>query len=98
MLGRHVFESVRLVEDSNLVIRQQAGSHVPKRQITHKQGMVDDQEMSLAPLPAGFKVETVGVAGTLASQTIAAVALHQIPNRRQRLEIEVASTAVLRSP
>ena len=49
-------------------------------------------------LPAGLEVEAVVVVAAVAAQAVAAVALDEVPDGRQRLEAEVAAAAVLRLP
>ena len=60
--------------------------------------MVDDQDLRVldaAPRPI---VKALLIAWALAAETVAAVALDQVPERRLRLKRQVAAAAVLRGP
>ena len=60
--------------------------------------MVDDQQLGAEHLLAGLEIETFGVVGAGPTEAIAAVALHGVPNGRQRLKAEIAAAAFLGLP
>ena len=98
MVGGHVFERVRLVEDYDLVVRQQPAAGPPQRQVGEEQGVVHDQHVRAEHLLAGRVVEAIPVARALAAQAVPAVALHQVPHALERLERQVALAPVPRLP
>ena len=98
VVGGHVFQRVRLVEDDDLVIGKHATAAAAQGQVAEEQGVVDDQHVGPVNLPAGLVVEALVVVRALAAQAVAAVALHQVPDGGERLEAEVAAAAFGRTP
>src|SRR5262249_11376360 len=98
VLGGNVLQRVRLVEDDDAVVGQQAAAGAAQGQVAEEEGVVDDEELGPGHGPAGAEVEAAGVVGAGAGQAVAAVALDQVPHGRQRLERQVAAAAVLRLP
>src|SRR5579875_1557523 len=98
MIGGHIFERVRLIEDHYFVIRQQVRALTPQGQITEKESVIDNKQLSTEHPLARLEIETPGVIGTAAAQAVAAIALHEVPHGRKYLKRQIAAAAVARGP
>src|SRR6516162_893476 len=98
MIGGHVFEGMRLIEDDDLVIGQQTCTLAPQGQIAEKERVIDDEQLGAEYPFARLEIETLGVIGAATAKTVAAVALDEIPHGRLRLKGQIAPAAVARGP
>ena len=96
VLASDRFERVGLVENRHVVFGQQSESRRPQRQIGDEQRVVDDQDIRILSSPPCSIKKAVFIRRTLATQTIAILALHSFPNegsgrkfRSERLPSEV---------
>ena len=95
MVGCHILECVRLVQNRNLVIGQDTRSRPAHRHIAEEQRMVDDQQIRGVDFLPGLEVKTILILRAIFSKAVIAVAFHQVPDRRGGLEIEVAPAAII---
>src|SRR5665213_1038611 len=93
MVSGHVFERVGFVEDHDFIIGQHTAALAAQGEVAEKQGVVDDQQLGAEHLFARLEVEALGVVGASAAETIAAVALHGVPDYRKGLEAEIAAAS-----
>ena len=74
------FKRVGLVENRQVVFRQQFESRSPQREIGDEQRVVDDQNIRILGSPPCSIKMAVFVRRTLAAQTVAILALHSLPD------------------
>src|SRR5262249_49318477 len=91
-----VFERVCLVENDGLILRKNPAAVPTDREVREKHRVIDDEDARSEYLLPSLEVKTVRVVRALATQTVAAVALHEIPHRFVRLHGQVRLAPVLR--
>ncbi len=91
------FEGVRLVEDRHGVLGQKPKARAPQGQVADEQGMIDHQQVGVEHPAPGLVKEALLVSRALASQAVAVLALHGLPDAGARSKIQVRATAVARS-
>src|SRR5262249_55448003 len=84
--------------DGDLVIRQHAGPFFAQGQVAKEQGMIDNKDVGVPQLSAGFEIETLLIVRAFPAQAIATVAFHKVPNGGQKVENQVATAAVISLP
>ena len=96
VFGRDRFERVGLVEDDDVVLGQEAGPGAAEGEVGEEQGVVDDEDVGRPHPLSGREVEAVAEPGALLAQAVAVLAGHRVPDRPERLEVEVRPATVLR--
>ena len=97
VVGGDILDVVRLVEDDDAILRQDADVAPAERanhQVGEKEGVIDYEDVRLVELLARLEVEAVGVVGTALAQAVARIALDQLPDRPERTKLQVAAAAV----
>ncbi len=95
VLGGDILQRVRLIKDRHLIIGQDIAAQPPDSQVGEEQRVIDDEDVSAVHALARLEVEALLVVLALATQAVAAIALHQFPDDGQRLHGEIALAAVL---
>jgi hypothetical protein len=96
MIAGGRLQVVRLVEDHDVVIRQDARLLPPQRQVAEKQRVVHDQYLRVLHSPPRLEIKALRVLRAFSPHAVTAVAGHFIPDLRQWLKRQIGPRAVVR--
>ena len=94
MVSSDRFDSVGLVEDHHVVVRQQPSSSTANGEIREEQCVVDDQDVGILRASERLVIEALFVLWATAAETVVAVADDFVPDGWYWTKAEVAAAAV----
>ena len=96
VIARHRLDRVRLVENHDVVIGQDARPLAPQRDVAEQQRMIHHQNLRMLHPPAILIVKALLIRRAAPAHAVAAVARRLVPNLPQRLKAQIAQRAVVR--
>ena len=89
MVAGNVLNRMGFVKNDGVVIGEDVDSESSQRKVAKKEGVINDQDISILQSFSCFEIVAVRVTGALPSQAVSTVTFDFVPHTRQHLQIEI---------